>query len=97
MMDYCAKNNIEYRRIPMYHSPRASFTSFLFSMLRVLQPVIPIKSEDITESIDSLDLLQRSISSENLTDESGARPCRLDNRNAGDLLSVGVAGSGHSF
>ncbi|MEM4249799.1 MAG: SIS domain-containing protein [Candidatus Nitrosotenuis sp.] len=72
MMEYCTKNNIEYRRIPMYHSPRASFTSFLFSMLRVLQPVIPIKSADITESIDNLDLLQRSISSENLTETNPA-------------------------
>lgn len=72
MMDYCTKNNIEYRRIPMYHSPRASFISFLFSVLKVLQPVIPIKNEDITESIDGLELLQRSISSENLTEKNPA-------------------------
>lgn len=66
MKDYCLKNRIEYRNIPMYLSPRSSFPSFLFSMIKVLEPVIPIKQEDVLESIDNLEKLQRKISSDNL-------------------------------
>ena len=29
--DYCLKNKIEYRKIQQIHSPRASFTNFLYS------------------------------------------------------------------
>lgn len=67
MKDYCSNNKIEYRQIPMFHSPRASFPSFLFSMLKVLKPVIPIKKEDIVESINNMESLQKRISSDNLS------------------------------
>lgn len=70
MKDYCIENDIEYRQIPMHHSPRSSFTSFLFSMLRILQPILPIKREDILESIYSLENLQKKISSYNLTSDN---------------------------
>lgn len=66
MSKYCHDYKIEYRRIPMFHSPRASFPSFLFSMLKILEPVIPMKREDIFESIDSLIELRKKISSQNL-------------------------------
>ena len=67
MKKYCLENKIEYREIPMYLSPRSSFPSFLFSMLKVLDPVIPIKMEDICESINNLKDLQKKIYSDNLT------------------------------
>jgi len=67
MKDYCFENKIEHRNIPVFHSPRASFPSFLFSMLKVLEPVIPVKREYIFESINSLKELQQKISSQNLT------------------------------
>lgn len=67
MEDYCYKNRIGHRNIPMYLSPRSSFVSFLFSMLKVLATVVPIKKQDIVESIDSLEDLQKKISSNNLT------------------------------
>lgn len=70
MKKYCCDNKIEHREIPMYLSPRSSFPSFLFSMLKVLDPVIPIKSEDIYESISNLEDLQRKISSYNLTSDN---------------------------
>lgn len=70
MRDYCVKNKIEHRDIPIYHSPRSSFPSFLFSMLKVLKPVIPIKSDDISESINDLKNLRRSISSDNLVSDN---------------------------
>ena len=46
MEEYCLKNNIEHRKIPMYLSPRSSFVSFLFSMLKILQSTIQIKNKD---------------------------------------------------
>ena len=72
MKEYCIKNNIEHRNIPLYHSPRGSFPSFLFSMLKVLQPVIPIKKEDIVESINNLNHLHDEISSSNLVSNNPA-------------------------
>lgn len=66
MERYCLENRIEHRNIPMYLSPRSSFPSFLFSMLRVLEHVTPIKKSDIVESINVLEELQKKISYHNL-------------------------------
>ena len=67
MEEFCHENNIEYRKIPMTHSPRASFTSFLYSMLKILNQIIPINLEDINESINELEKLKKKISSDNLS------------------------------
>jgi len=66
MEKFCYEHKIEYRSIPVFNSPRASFTSFLFSMLKVLGTVIPVKNEDILESISGLTELHKKISSSNL-------------------------------
>jgi len=65
--EYCKKNRIEHRNIRMLNSPRASFPAYLYSILNVLGPVIPIKGSDIMESISSLKKTQKQISSFNLT------------------------------
>ena len=70
MLEYCTKNKIEHRIIPQYHSPRASFTSYLYSILNVLQSTLEIKKQDIFESIKKLEELNKKISSSNLTDEN---------------------------
>jgi len=70
MKKYCSENKIEHRDVPMYLSPRSSFPSFLFSMLKILEPVIPVKKEDILESIRNLEDLQRKISSQNLSSDN---------------------------
>ena len=70
--DYCSKNKINFRKIPLIHSPRASFTRFLYSMLKILQPIIPIPNQDIFESISKLKVLQKKISSENLSENNPA-------------------------
>lgn len=70
MRDYCKKNSIEHRQIQMQHSPRASFTAFLYSMLNVLKNILPIKNEDVLESIEKIELLQTKISSGNLTENN---------------------------
>lgn len=64
---FCKKNKIEFRKIPLVHSPRASFPIFLYSMLRVLKSVVPVKKSDVLESIHQLTLMQKKISSSNLT------------------------------
>ena len=66
MEEYCTKNNVAYRKILMYHSPRASFPAFLYSILKTLNSVIPVKKEDISESIREMENSQKLISSSNL-------------------------------
>ena len=72
MQDYCNKNKIEYRKIPQIHSPRASFTGFLYSMLNVLESVVPLKKGDILESITQLEGLKNKISSSNLNEKNSS-------------------------
>jgi len=48
------------------HSPRASFPAFLYSILKILESVIPVQKQDVTESINQLEDLQKQISSSNL-------------------------------
>jgi len=64
---FCLENKIEYRTISQYHSPRASFTSYFYSILRVLSNSLKIKSDDILESIKELENLGKKINSSNLT------------------------------
>jgi len=68
MREFCKKHGLEHRNLLMPHSPRASLTSFLYSMLKVLEPVLPIKGQDVTESIFQLEKTREKISSSNLTE-----------------------------
>ena len=70
LLEICKKQNISYRKIPSYHSPRASFSSYLYSMLKVLSPVLPINGSDIIESIEEMKKLQKKIYSKNLSSEN---------------------------
>jgi len=70
--DYSIENEIEFREIAQIHSPRASFVSFLFSMLKVLKPIIPLKTDDVYESIKELETQEKIISSKNLTESNPA-------------------------
>jgi len=62
---FCLENNIEYRKIQQYHSPRASFTAFLYGILKILGPILPIEENEINESINELKKLSVQISSKN--------------------------------
>lgn len=66
MQNYCMKNKINYRKIPILNSPRASFPIYLYSILNVLGDLIPIKKNAIEESIKTLEHTQEQISSSNL-------------------------------
>ncbi len=67
---FCKENNIFFQKIPMSHSPRASFTSFLYSILNILEPILPINQNEIHESFSSLKKTRDNIFSENLTEDN---------------------------
>jgi len=70
MEKICLKNSLEYRKIEMKHSPRVSFPIFLYSMLKILESVLPIKKEDIEKSILELEKTKENIQSKNLTEKN---------------------------
>jgi len=70
IQEICLKKNIPHRNIRKYHSPRASFTSFLYTMLHVLKPVIPIEEKDIIESIKNLENISKKINSKEMSNEN---------------------------
>jgi glucose/mannose-6-phosphate isomerase len=72
MEKICNNNQIQFRKIPLDHSPRASLINFTYSILNILDPILPIKKNDIIESLNELDLLKNKISSHNLTDSNPA-------------------------
>jgi len=67
MIEYCKINKIEHRVVVQYHSPRASFTSYLYTILNVLHSTLKIKKQDIMESIIELENINKIINSSNLT------------------------------
>jgi glucose/mannose-6-phosphate isomerase len=70
MENVCKKNNIYFQKIPMIHSPRASFPNFLFSILNVLEEILPINQNEVNESILALENTKKNISSENLNEQN---------------------------
>jgi len=63
--EFCEQKNLEYRYVEQIHSPRASLPVFLYSVLNVLLPIIPIDKKKIIESIESLKKTKARISCEN--------------------------------
>jgi glucose/mannose-6-phosphate isomerase len=70
LLEFCQKNKIEHRMIKKYHSPRASFTSYLYTMLKVLYSSLKINQEDIFESIKELEKKCQKINSSNLNKDN---------------------------
>ncbi len=68
MESFCTKNNIQYRKIPEIHSPRASFPNFVYSILKTLNSIIPINKQEIIQSIKLLENISQEISSTNLSE-----------------------------
>ena len=64
--EFCLKEDILYQKISMEHSPRASFTKFLFNILNILKNIIPITEQDVFDAIITLDKIKENIYSENL-------------------------------
>ncbi len=70
IQEFCTKNNIKYKIVPKFHSPRATFTSYLYTILKILHITLSIKEKDILESIKKLEDLSKKINSLNLTDSN---------------------------
>jgi glucose/mannose-6-phosphate isomerase len=68
--EYCRKYNLDFRRTSQNHSPRASFSGFLYFLIKILEDILPITKEDIIESINELKKTRKLISSSNLTDSN---------------------------
>jgi len=67
MKNYCKKYKIKHVNVEKVHSPRATFPSFLYSILKVMKPIIPIKNSDVLDSIIQLKNTRNKISSQNIT------------------------------
>ena len=70
--EYALKNKINYQEIKMEHSPRASFPKYIFSILKTLESVIPVKKSDILDTISTMEIMQKNISSNNLNGDNKA-------------------------
>ncbi len=70
--DICLEKNISHRNVKKHHSPRTSFTSFLYAMLHVLKPIIPIEEKDVLESIKKLEGISEKINSKKISKENPA-------------------------
>jgi len=64
---YCLKNNIEFRKIPQTHSPRASLPNYTYSILKTLNSIFLVNRNEITESIVQLEKISNIVSSNNLS------------------------------
>ena len=70
--EYASKNKINYQENKMERSPRASFSKYIFSMLKTLESVIPVKKSDVLDTISKMEIERKNISSNNLNENYGA-------------------------
>ncbi len=70
VQEMCENKQIEFRKIPISHSPRTSLISYSYSILKILNSIIPIKNNDIMESLHELDIIKKQIHSNNLSDSN---------------------------
>ena len=70
--EYCKQQNVEFNKIEKLHSPRVSFVRYVYSILGILQGIVPIDKVDILESIKEMEMLSKSISSANMTETNPA-------------------------
>jgi glucose/mannose-6-phosphate isomerase len=63
---------MNYQEIKMEHSPRASLPKYIFSMLKTLESVIPVKKSDVLDTISKMEIVRKNISSNNLNENNTA-------------------------
>ena len=68
--DFCIKNNIQHQKIENLISPRSSFPSMLYSILKTLDPILPITKNEVINSIISMEEIRKKISSSNLNEDN---------------------------
>ena len=64
MERYCRRNCLPHHTIQASHSPRASFTSFLYCMLRALDGFTGVSGIDIQESIRVMECTRRAVTAD---------------------------------
>ena len=69
---FCNENSITYFKIPMMHSPRGSFPIFVYTLLHILESILPLTKNEIVQSIQELKKLRKQISSSNLNESNPA-------------------------
>jgi glucose/mannose-6-phosphate isomerase len=72
MEKICNQNKLTFRKIPFFHSPRTSLVNFTYSILNILNPILPIDKNSILESLNELDNMKKQIASHNLSDSNPA-------------------------
>jgi glucose/mannose-6-phosphate isomerase len=70
MESYCKEKNLNFYKIPFIHSPRSSLLIFLYSMLKILKPIMPVNVSDVKQSLNDLKKTQNKISSSNLSNSN---------------------------
>ena len=68
--EFSIKNNIDFFQVDKIHSPRASLTRYLYTCLNIFQDFLPIKRNDIFESISMLKKTKEQISSYKLNEKN---------------------------
>lgn len=72
MEEFCKENKINFVKIFQIHSPRSSFVKFFYSILKILEKILPITNEEILESIKKMKELRDNISSSNLSESNSS-------------------------
>ena len=72
MKQFCEDNQIIFREIPVLHSPRTSLINFTYTILNILNSILPIKEREIIESLEQLEIVKKQISSQNLSNSNPA-------------------------
>ena len=72
MEEYCLKYCVDFRKINQIHSPRTSFVTYLFSMIKILNPILKINDSDINNTIQEMEKIKNKISSKNLVEGNPA-------------------------
>lgn len=72
LKEICSKRGLEHRRVAARHSPRASFPAFLFSMIRALEPLLPVSGSDVAAALRNLEAVGKKISSSSLDGKNPA-------------------------
>ena len=72
MKQFCEDNQIIFREIPVLHSPRTSLINFTYTILNILNSILPIKEKEIIESLEQLEMVKKQISSQNLSNSNPA-------------------------
>jgi len=72
MKQFCKDNQIIFREIPILHSPRTSLINFTYTILKILNSILPIEKKEIMESFEQLEIVRKQIGSDNLSDSNPA-------------------------